>query len=186
MIGGYLKAALGTENSEVPPIGGEFVVGNCSESLRGTLKGEHGLYSPAQGHECLAYSLQLCLLWQGRELLMYQDTITSGLQLRLGSGEEIALPAGRLRFTGKAPEIVNVDNLELEAYLDSVDPLRETEGLSPIRFNIVREEVLYAGDLVDLCGDFQLTPLTGHSLSYRTQARSRLCCNGIAQVGRVR
>lgn len=188
-IGTHVKAVLSGSNPSLlhrVPRGGMTPDVHGSSSLRGILRGEHSLLSPAGGHECLAYSLELRLIWRGQELLMYRDAVTSGLLVEVPSGEELRIPSGRVRFTSVAPEIVDVDNLELEAYLDIVDPLRNRiSGGSPIRFNIVREEVLFAGDTVDVAGDFYPRANSSDFPSYREAPSTYLCCRGIVQLGRV-
>ncbi|MBL4636455.1 MAG: hypothetical protein JKY56_21535 [Kofleriaceae bacterium] len=188
-IGAHLKAALSGGSPSLLsriPQGGITPDAHGNSGIRGVLSGTHALLSPAGGHECLAYSLELRMFWQGQELLMYRDAVTSGLRVSVPTGQELRIPAGRLRFSTVAPEIVDVDNLELEAYLDIVDPMRSTmPGGSPIRFNVVREEVLFAGDTVDVTGDFYLRANSSEFPSYRESPSTYLRCRGIAQLGRV-
>ena len=188
-IGAHLKAALSGSSPSLLsriPQGGITPEAQGNSGIRGVLAGTHALLSPAGGHECLAYSLELRMFWQGQELLMYRDAVTCGLRVSLPNGQELRVPAGRLRFSTVAPEIVDVDNLELEAYLDIVDPMRNImSGGSPIRFNIVREEVLFAGDTVDVTGDFYLRANSSEFPSYREAPSTYLRCRGIVHLGRV-
>lgn len=155
--------------------------------LRAKLEGNHELISPAAGHSCLAYLLELRVFGGGLEQVVYRDAVTSGFSITLATGEQAEVPAGRLRFSGMAPEILDVDNLELAAYLSDVDPLADSKGsLNPLHYDLVREEVLFAGDEVDLYGKFEPVALSADPLLYRERVQTRLRPTGIVEVRRRR
>lgn len=171
-----------------PPNGAAPRVAKGEVSLRGSVVGDHDLISPASAEACLAYSLELRVITPDGERVVYRDAVTSGFVAQLGSGETVEVPAGRLRFADEAPELLDLDNLELEAYLEDVDPLREaTEELHPLHFNLVREEVLFSGDAVELGGGFERTAEPNESSSlYREPASSHLRLVGVPLVRRLR
>lgn len=155
--------------------------------LRATVEGKHDLISPAAGHQCLAYFLELRLFGDGREHVVYRDAITSGFVTTLATGEQAEVPAGRLRFSGIAPEILDVDNLELAAYLAEIDPLAEVSGvLDPLHYDLVREEVLFAGDEVELYGNFEPASVGADPSGYRERVPTRLRPTGMVEVRRKR
>ncbi len=156
-----------------------------SIGLRAKLEGEHQLISPAAGHKCLAYFLELRVFGGGREHVVYRDSVTSGFTTTLDDGERAEVPAGRLRYTGMAPEILDVDNLELAAYLSEVDPLGNSAGmLNPLHYDVVREEVLFAGDQVELSGTFEPVALPVSPSLYRERTPTRLRPQGMVEVRR--
>ncbi len=187
LTGGMLARHKGIRERKVPQ-GAKAAPMLAEVSLRGTVRGAHGLTSPASAESCLAYSLELRMLAGDGERVMYRDAITSGFTAELGTGELVAVPAGRLRFADEAPELLDVDNLELEAYIDDIDPLREpSEELYPLHFNLVREEVLFAGDEVELGGTFERkSDAQDASVLYREPAASHLRPAGIPVVRRLR
>ena len=157
-------------------------------SLRGKVLGKHQLLSPATAEECLAYSIELRVLSSEGERVMYRDAVTSGFAVELGTGEVVEITAGRVRFLGDARVILDVDNLELDAYLEDVDPLRDAaEELHPLHFNLVREEVLFAGDDVELGGHFERKSVPGESqVLYRDSVPSHLRPTAVPLVRRLR
>ncbi len=187
LTGGILARHKGLRERK-PPTGArpQSTIGDVS--LRGTVVGDHDLVSPASAEACLAYSLELRVLAAGGERVMYRDAITSGFVAHLGSGESVEIPAGRLRFADESPELLDVDNLELEAYLEEVDPLRDlSEELHPLHFNLVREEVLFSGDAVELGGAFERTAdVRDSSWMYREAGASQLLISGVPVVRRLR
>ncbi len=187
LTGGMLARHKGIRERKAPR-GAEAlpVVGDVS--LRGTVVGEHHLVSPASAELCLAYSLELRVLAGDGERVMYRDAVTCGFVAELGTGEMVQVPAGRLRFADEAPEILDVDNLELEAYIDDIDPHRmPSEELYPLHFNLVREEVLFSGDEVELGGTFERETRAKNSAAlYRDAAESHLRPVGVPVVRRLR
>lgn len=153
--------------------------------LRAKVEGTHDLISPAAGHQCLAYFLELRVFGDGREHVVYRDAVTSGFVTTLASGEKVEVPAGRVRFSGIAPEILDVDNLELAAYLSEIDPLAEASGiLDPLHYDLVREEVLFAGDEVELYGNFEPVSVGADASGYRDRVPTCLRPTGMVEVRR--
>lgn len=187
IAGGMFARQMGIRDRSLPT-GAVARVYDCDVEFRGRIRGQHGLVSPARAEECLAYGIELRVVAGDGERVMYRDAVTCGFSVEVGTGEVVDVPAGRLRFAGDAPEILDVDNLELEAYLDEVDPLRDaTEVLRPLHFNIVREEVLFAGDEVELGAHFEREAIAGdESASYREAVSSRLRPTTLPLVRRLR
>ncbi len=189
-LGCLVGGAFATHRSRLgrfDPAGAAPRLQASATGLRAKLEGSHELISPAAGHACLAYQLELRVFGGGREQVVYRDGVTSGFMITLATGEQAEVPAGRLRFSGMAPEILDVDNLELEAYLSDVDPLAEPSALlNPLHYDLVREEVLFAGDEVDLYGDFEPVPLSADPILYRERVRTRLRPTGMVEVRRRR
>ena len=155
--------------------------------LRGTLQGEHQLVSPAGGHECLAYCVELRLIQNRREMLVYRDSVTSGFDAVLGTGEQVRVPPGPLHFESQAPEVVDVDNPELAAYLEDIDVNRpEGDDFDPLHYHLVREEVLFAGDKVDLTSAFHPVACGDSQQLYRESVPTFLAPEGVAQLRLVR
>jgi hypothetical protein len=172
--------------SRFEPRGAQPLAAADALGMRATLKGAHDLISPAGGHECLAYFLELRVLSGGVERVVYRDAVTSGFTTTLGDGQEAFVPAGRLRFAGQAPEILDVDNLELEAYLMEIDPMAESaEPLNPLHYDLVREEVLFAGDEVDLSGAFEPVVDSNAPTLYRDSPHTQLRPTGMVEVRRL-
>jgi hypothetical protein len=166
---------VGCKPRDVPP----------GPGVRATVRGAHELVSPAGSHECLAYCLELRLLEGRRETVMYRDAVTSGFEAVLGTGETARIPPGRVHLVGDGPEILDVDNLELDAFLRGVDPHKEAlDPFDPLHFHVVREEVLFAGDQVDLMSE--LTPVLEGSreVSYRDRPRTYLAPVGVPALRR--
>lgn len=189
-LGCLVGGAFATHRSRLgrfDPAGAAPLPQSQSNSLRAKVEGAHNLISPAEGHSCLAYVLELRVFGGGREKIVYRDAVTSGFTITLGTGEKAEVPAGRLRFSGMAPEILDVDNLELAAYLSDVDPLAEpTAILNPLHYDLVREDVLFAGDEVDLYGNFEPVPLSADPAMYRERVPTRLRPTGMVEVRRRR
>ena len=90
-----------------------------------------------------------------------------------------------MRLAGVAPEIMDVDNLELAAYLAEVDPLGESSGrLNPLHYDLVREEVLFSGDEVELHGKFEPVTMPADPKLYRERVPTQLRPIGILGVRR--
>ena len=187
LTGGMLARYKGIRERKVPQ-GADVLPIVADVSLRGTVRGAHGLISPASAEACLAYSLELRVLAADGERVMYRDAITSGFVAELGTGEMVEIPPGRLRFADEAPELLDVDNLELEAYIDDIDPHRSpSEELYPLHFNLVREEVLFSGDDVEIGGVFERETLSQDAEAlYRDAATSALRPIGVPVVRRLR
>lgn len=186
LIGGTAVRHYGT-SGELQPAGGPEAAPDPAPGLRVSLSGAHDLISPATGHACLAYCIELRVLQGRREWVMYRDAVTSGFVATLGTGEEIRVPAGRLRFAGQAPEILDVDNIELEAYLEGVDPQQAASDIfRPLHFNLVREEVLFTGDQVDLSGEFRPALAERDEALYRESLATYLQSEGIPEVRLLR
>lgn len=189
-LGCLAGGALATHRSRLgrfDPQGAQPLPSTEAVGMRAKLAGPHELVSPAGGHECLAYCLELRVFCAGQEQVVYRDAVTSGFTTTLGSGQELQVPRGLLRFAGLAPEILDVDNLELEAFLAEVDPLQAScEPLNPLHYDLVREEVLFAGDDVDLFGRFEPVALQEEPSLYRDSVHTQLRPTGMVEVRRVR
>jgi hypothetical protein len=189
-LGCLVSGAYATHRSRLGrfgPSGAAPLAPARSVGMRARVEGEHVLISPAAGHQCLAYFLELRVFGAGREHVVYRDAVTSGFTTTLETGELAEVPAGRMRFSGIAPEILDVDNLELAAYLAEIDPLAEANGvLNPLHYDLVREEVLFAGDEVELFGNFEPVALSADPLLYRERVPTRLRPTGVVEVRRRR
>lgn len=189
-LGCLVGGAYATHRSRLgrfEPIGAPPLTPAGSLGLRAKVEGAHDLISPAAGHQCLAYFLELRVFGGGREHVVYRDAVTSGFVTTLATGERAEVPAGRMRFAGIAPEILDVDNLELAAYLSEVDPLADTSGiLNPLHYDLVREEVLFAGDDVELYGNFEPVSVAADPSGYRERVPTLLRPTGMVEVRRRR
>lgn len=190
VVGALASGAVARRYSgggKLAPLGSREHEGTQGLGLRAEILGSHDLVSPATGHACLAYCIELRVLRGRGEWVMYRDAVTCGFVAKLGTGETIRVPQGRLHFAGLAPEILDVDNLELDAYLHAVDPHHaDSDHFRPLHFNLVREEVLFAGDEVDLRGDFRPALVSQAEVPYREPVATYLQPQGIPEVRLLR
>jgi hypothetical protein len=149
--------------------------------LTGVAIGAPGLESPASGARCLAWALELHFVGYWGDRTMYRDAITSGFEVELDDGRLARVAAGRIRLLGPLQQVIDLDNLSLEEHLSRVDrehPNRR--AFDPLRYNVVAEAMLLAGDRVELMSRFEPEPTTrAMPTGYRDPAPSILVARGI-------
>ena len=149
------------------PVGGRPLLGAGAEpdaaavdaplfGLNGVASGSQTLLAPASGIECAAYAIELHYVGYGGDRVMLRDAASAGFDVVLGDGRIAHIPAGRVRLVAPMRQVVNLDNHALEHYLGSLDPQHEPgRAFNPLRYNVVAEAVLLAGEPVELLSRFE-------------------------------
>ena len=106
----------------------------------------------------MAYALELHYEGSFGTRVMYRDAVCVGFDLELGDRQVARVPAGRIRLFGSVDQTVDFDNLEVERHIAAFDEKRSgRNGFDPLRYNIVYEQLLMAGDRVLLANDLEPT-----------------------------
>ena len=151
---------------------------------RAQVQGEPTLDSPATGSECVAYALELHYEGSFGTRVMYRDAVCTEFDLALGDGQLVRVPAGRIRLFGRMAQAVDFDNQGVERHVAAFDEKRTGNGgFDPLRYNVVYEQVLVAGDRVRLANELEPvldpTALPSH---YRESMASFLTPVGVPVV----
>ena len=149
--------------------------------LGGEALGEAALLAPGSGTECLAYALELHFVGYWGDRLMYRDAVTCGFDVLLDDGRLARVPPGRIRMLGPVRQVIDLDNLVLEEYLARVDRQHEPgRAFDPLRYNVVSELLLVAGERVELVSRFEPEPNSSAvPASYRDPAPAIWTARGV-------
>jgi hypothetical protein len=167
---------IGAAASPRIPIDGRGAVGP-----RGEVAGTCDLTSPASGTECVGYAIELRVDAPGGQRTMLRDAVTAGFTIHLDGGGVAVVPAGRMRLVGAMQQEVDVDNVVLDAHLRSILPTYAAENpFDPIYHNMVCEQLILPGDVVELVGSFEPRPSRhAEATMYREAPPSVLAPRGI-------
>jgi hypothetical protein len=148
---------------------------------RGNAIGEPRLSGPATRHPCVGYAIELHMVGNWGERVMYRDAVSSGFDVYLDNGRIARIPPGRIRIVGRLRQVVDFDNLDLEEYLRQVDAEHTPNGaFDPLQYNVVYEACVTSGARVELLSSFEpaVNP-RGRLLNYREAAPSVMLPQGI-------
>lgn len=161
------KMVKSKHQQQTYPVGAEplrFASGPRS-TLRGRIAAGDVLVSPVTGMECAAYAMELRYQGPWGDRVMFRDAVCVGMTIVLDSGEIARIAPGRIRLRGLMHQEVDVNDRQVEQHLRALDPRHRDEPFDPFRYNVAYEQVLFAGDHVELAGRFEPT--------IDTQARPR-------------
>jgi hypothetical protein len=190
LFGSFLAGVMvyGATTRMMTKAGARFPAGGAVPLLtsgpmgrRGEIAGITHLVSPATGTDCVGYALELRLAGQWGDELMYRDAVCTSFEVQLEGGGVAQVPAGRFRLVGSMRQEIDVDNLELEGYINELDPHRNASHIfDPLRYNVVCEQVLLPGDRVELVSTFEPRVSSGADATlYRDAAPSKLAPIGV-------
>lgn len=171
--------AIRAHNARVKPTGSRWQPPR-RPLMRGTIQHVTATKAPLSGTECAAWSI---VVTEGRSTggpIMLRDGGTAGFTLALEDGRTVAIPAGRIRVTGRGE-----DESIGESYLASIDPSHTGGDATPvIPVDDAREVRLAAGDKVLVFGGLGERFDTNVPTGYRDAPPTIVVVEGVPVLGR--